>query len=206
MSKAVKSAAAAATEEVKSQPRKKLAAEKTKPTDKTGEHPLPKKTCSPWLYFNMNFTKKFVEDGGKRADAFKAAGARWKEMTEEEKQPFEAMSKRAEEMREAQIEELKKKGYYTLEDGSKSTDDANKSLFKIKKKRSQKTEALSEEEESKTEVPILKAAKKAKAAAPVKEAAPAKKRKTSKSPASISDAAVDAKPKPQERKNGKAQK
>ena len=138
-------------------------------------------------------------------------------MAEEEKQPFEVMSKSAEDRREAQIEELKKKGFYTLEDGSKSTDPANKALFKLKKKRGQKNEATSEDEESKSEVPIVKGAKKAKVdaaeAAPVKkrktieaESSPLKQRKTGKSPASISDAAANAKAQAQEQKKGKAKK
>ena len=160
MSKVKKFAAAAATEEVKSQPRKKLVAEKSKATDKTADHPLPKRACSSWLYFNMDFTKKFVDEGGKRTEAFKAAGTKWKEMNDEDKQPFEAKSKSAAERVEAQTEELKKKGYYTLEDGSKSTDPANAALLKIKKKRvEKKTEAISEERESKSEAPPIKAKK-----------------------------------------------
>ena len=59
----------------------------------------------------------------------------WNSASEEVKAPY---IKRAEEdkLRQArQIEELKTKGHYTLEDGSKSTDEKNVHLFKVKAKK-----------------------------------------------------------------------
>ena len=38
--------------------------------DEEVKHPPPKRAGSPWLYFNTEFCKKFVEDGGERLQAF----------------------------------------------------------------------------------------------------------------------------------------
>lgn len=43
-------------------------------------------------------------------------------MTEEEKQPYKAKTDAAKAICDKQAAELKKRGFYTLEDGSKSTD------------------------------------------------------------------------------------
>ena len=74
------------------------------------------------MYFNTEFVKKYVKDGGDRKVAFTASSEQWKTMNEEEKAPYEAKSDAAKAIVEKQREELKKNGFYTLEDGSKSTD------------------------------------------------------------------------------------
>ena len=96
-------------------------------------HPPPKRPGSSWLYFNTEFCKKFVEEGGERIKAFKAASDKWNAISEEEKQPYNNMASNAKTMVDSQIAELAKKGYYTLENGSKSTDEANAHLLKVKK-------------------------------------------------------------------------
>ena len=84
---AVSKSAAVAPEESKKAATSPIKKDK-KPVDKTGDHPLPKRAGSAWLYFNTSFSKKFVEDGGVRTEAFRAASEKWKVMSEEEKQPF----------------------------------------------------------------------------------------------------------------------
>ena len=91
--------------------------------------------------------KELVESGVARTDAFRQAGARWASMSDEEKRPYEDKSGAAKAVAEKQTAELKKKGYYTLEDGSKSTDPQNAHLLKIKKKRSKKVQGATEDEE-----------------------------------------------------------
>ena len=143
-------------EEKASPPPKKAAAAKkgttpakkaAKPVDKTGDHPPPKRPGSAWLYFNTDFGKKFVAGGGDRKGAFTAAGVAWSAMDEEAKRPFTDLANEALVRVTAQREELKKKGYYTLADGTKSTDDVNAHLLKVKKKRSKKVVVETSEDE-----------------------------------------------------------
>ena len=115
--------------------------------DRTGTHPPPKRPPSAWLYFNTDTVKELVESGVARTDAFRQAGARWASMSAEEKRPYEDKAGAAKAVAEKQTAELKKKGYYTLEDGSKSTDPQNAHLLKIKKKRSKKVQGATEDEE-----------------------------------------------------------
>ena len=90
--------------------------------DKTGEHPPPKRPAAAWLYFNTEFVKEFVAAGGERKLAFTASSAKWGTMSEAERAPYNAKADAAKAVVEAQKTELKRKGFYTLEDGSKSTD------------------------------------------------------------------------------------
>ena len=103
--------------------------------DLTGDHPPPKRACSPWIYFNTEVSAKFRAEG-KRKEAFSLAAEAWQSASAEEKAPY---LKRAEEDKERvvrQTDELRRLGYYVLEDGSKSTDAANKHLLKVKAKKS----------------------------------------------------------------------
>ena len=56
-------------------------------------------------------------------------------MSEEEKAPYTDRSNLSKARVDKQRKELKAKGYYTLEDGSKSTDPENLHLLKLKKKK-----------------------------------------------------------------------
>ena len=58
-------------------------------------------------------------------------------MSDAEKQPFLTKAEESKELYEKQKVELKKKGYYTLENGTKSTDPENAHLFKVKKSKSE---------------------------------------------------------------------
>lgn len=83
---------------------------------------------SSYLRFNGEFCKKFVKDGGIHKDAMKAAGAKWSTMTEDDKEPYNKDALVSKEAYDVKIGQLKKHGYYTLEDGSKSTDSQNAHL------------------------------------------------------------------------------
>ena len=96
-------------------------------------HPPPKRAASAWIYFNTEFVKKFVQEGGDRKIAFTTSGKKWSEMTEEDKQPYVDKENEAKAFVKKQKQELAKKGYYTLEDGTKSTDEVNAHLLKVKK-------------------------------------------------------------------------
>jgi len=67
---------------------------------------------------------------------------KWSEMTEKDKQPYVKLSEADKVRLEKQLDEKKKKGFFTLNDKSKSTDPANAKLFKKRKS----TESDNEEE------------------------------------------------------------
>ena len=104
-------------------------------------HPPPKRPASAWIFWNTSFCKKYVEDGGERVKAFKAASEAWNLMSEEEKKPYVDKQEQSKQRVEKQRVELGKKGFYTLEDGSKSTDPANSHLLKVKKAKKTKAAA-----------------------------------------------------------------
>jgi hypothetical protein len=66
-------------------------------------------------------------------EAFKLAGKRWAEMTDKDKEPYSRMADGDKKRLEKQMAEREKKGYFLLDDKSKSTDPANSKLFKDKK-------------------------------------------------------------------------
>jgi len=63
-------------------------------------------------------------------EAMKACGTAWNALQEADKDKYHKMAAKDAERFKAQNEELKEKGYFLLEDGSKSTDH----LVKIKRK------------------------------------------------------------------------
>ena len=58
----------------------------------------------------------------KVTDGAKLNGAAWAKMDDEEKKPFEKLKELDQERFDRQIEEIDEKGYFTLEDGTKSCD------------------------------------------------------------------------------------
>ena len=92
--------------------------------------------------------KKFVEEG-KRKEAFKLASDMWKLMNEEAKAPYEKMSQDDKAREAKQKAELAKKGFYTLSNGTKSTDPDNSHLLKKKKKgKKSKAQTLQSQDDS----------------------------------------------------------
>ena len=124
---------------------------KIKPVDKTGDHPPPKRAPSSWIIFCGTVIEEFKKDekSMKEGAAFKEAKTRWDAMDEKTKTTWEDMSAKAKVNVEKQKEELKKKGHYTLVDGSKSTDEKNAHLFKKKTKRAKKDAEETKEEKPK---------------------------------------------------------
>lgn len=61
------------------------------------------------------------------------AGAEWHAMTEEEKKPYEKLHEKDVKRYEAQLAELKSKGFFIMADGTKSSD------HEVKKKKSRKS-------------------------------------------------------------------
>lgn len=82
----------------------------------------------------MSMQQTLKDEGFVQKDIFAECGKRWKELTDEEKEPFVALNlsdKKKEADRKAMVEA---KGYFLMDDGTKSTDPSNAKLFKEKKK------------------------------------------------------------------------
>jgi len=104
--------------------------------DLTGNHPPPKRASTPWIFFNTEVAAKFRAEG-KRKEAFTLSSEAWSASTEEQKAPYVKMAEEDQKRVTRQTEELKRLGYYKLDDGSKSTDIQNKHLLKVKVKKGQ---------------------------------------------------------------------
>ena len=121
-------------------------------SDEDDSHPPPKKAISAWGFFNAEMAKKFAAEG-KQKEAFQLASELWNKMTDAEKKPYNDKNAKDKTRVERQTAELKKHGYYLLDDGSKSTDEQNSALMKVKKKKTKKNSKQSaksnDEEESK---------------------------------------------------------
>ncbi len=111
--------------------------------------PKPKGVTSAYIFFNTEYCKKLREtDKDSKQSALMAlAGLKWNSMSEKEKEPYEAMKLKDQKRREKQQAEREKKGFFILEDGSKSTDPANAKLFKEKKQKDAKNATESEDSE-----------------------------------------------------------
>ena len=108
--------------------------------------PEPKRPSSSYMFFNTIFVKKAREQDPelKNSDAFKLAGQKWKEMSDEEKAVYEKMADADKVRHEKQVAEREKKGFFLLEDKSKSTDPENAKLFKSKRAASEGKEESKE--------------------------------------------------------------
>ena len=102
--------------------------------DLTGDHPPPKKASVAWIFYNTEMSAKFRTEGNHQKAYTKSSQAWWS-ATEEVKAPYYKMAEEDSKRFARQTDELKKLGYYTLDDGSKSTDEKNKHLFKVKAKK-----------------------------------------------------------------------
>ena len=76
------------------------------------------------MFFNTSFVKKARDDDPelKITQAFHQAGLKWKEMSDQEKAPFEKMAEDDKVRYEKQLVERQKKGYFLMPDKTKSTD------------------------------------------------------------------------------------
>lgn len=89
----------------------------------------PKRANSAWLYFNTENTAKLRAEG-KGKEAFTINGQAWANMSEKEKAPYEKQAVEDKQRFDAQTAAMASKGYFLLDDGSKSTDPENAKLAK----------------------------------------------------------------------------
>ena len=105
--------------------------------DKTGDHPPPKRALGAYAFFNKERSKVYYAEG-KGKEVFGLVSEDWQKMEQKDKQKYIKMNEADKKRFEKQAAELKKLGYYKLEDGSKSTDPQNAELLKVKVKRTKK--------------------------------------------------------------------
>ena len=97
---------------------------------------------SSFLFFSTQKVQemKKVNPGAKMNDLNLLATEEWKTLTPEARLPFEKLYKEDKARQELQKKSLDKKGYFLLEDGSKSTDDKNLPPRKHKKEKESKSD------------------------------------------------------------------
>ena len=120
--------------------------------DKTGDHLAPKPPTSAWTYFNNDKVKQYAAEG-RRKEAYELSKEAWQAAKDKVKEPYHKMADKDKQRYDKQVAELKRKGYYTLEDGTKSTDKENSNLLKSKTKSTpKKSTAGKKDNENRTAV------------------------------------------------------
>lgn len=83
----------------------------------------PPRPAQPYILFNTAMTRKLKEEEGiGHKEAFSKAAAMWKTVSEEEKKPYFEEHAKHQKVYEDQLKMIKDKGYFLLEDGTKSSD------------------------------------------------------------------------------------
>ena len=92
----------------------------------------PKKATGAYFYFSQQFIKsaRDKDTALTQTEGAKLAGSKWGSMNEKEKTPFEKLATEDKVRVEKQMKQLATKGYFMMEDGTKSTDPANAHLAK----------------------------------------------------------------------------
>lgn len=83
----------------------------------------PTRPLSAYICFSNDMVPKFkAEKGCSHQEAMKLAGAKWKELTKAELEPYEKQHQVHVERYEKQLKEVKDKGYFVMSDGTKSNE------------------------------------------------------------------------------------
>ncbi len=83
----------------------------------------PPRPVQPFILFNTAMTKKIKEDEGlSHKEAFSKAAAMWKTVSEEVKKPYNEEYAKQQKVYEDRKKMIKDKGYFLLDDGTKSSD------------------------------------------------------------------------------------
>ena len=100
--------------------------------------PEPKKPRTTFNYFNADFVKlaRLKDPTLKSTDAFKIAAQTWSQLSEIEKAPYVEMYAADKLRYEKQLSERQEKGYFTMQDHSRSIDHPNEQRLFSKKKSS----------------------------------------------------------------------
>lgn len=87
----------------------------------------PKRAVSSYIYFATQHTAKLklLHPEVKQSDLMAMTGKKWNEMLPAERKPYDDMNASDKLRQEKQQKSLDEKGYFLLEDGSKSNDEKN---------------------------------------------------------------------------------
>ena len=105
---------------------------------------VPKRVCTPYTYWIKVKAKECMEKNKiPMTQASSMLSKQWNEMSEKQKQPYVDMSIQDQTRHQKQVDDLEKLGYFTLEDGTKSSSLKPK-IKKIGQKRARKSSQVSE--------------------------------------------------------------
>ena len=95
----------------------------------------PKKASNPYILFLKENQARVKEQHncGAASETAKILGEQWKAMSDEQKKPYLEMQAAEQKRFQDQSQEMKEKGYFTLPDGSKSSDHKKKVPVKRQK-------------------------------------------------------------------------
>ena len=83
---------------------------------------VPKRVCTPYTYWIKVNAKECMEKNKiPMTQASSMLSKQWNEMSEKQKQPYVDMSIQDQTRHQKQVDDLEKLGYFTLEDGTKSS-------------------------------------------------------------------------------------
>ena len=122
----------------------------TSDTEEEVKELKPKRAVSAYIYFATEFNEKTRKEKPelKITEISVLAGKKWGQMSDAEKRPYLEKHEQDKARQEKQQQTFEKKGYFILEDGSKSTDEKN--LPNHKRRLSKARKSLpSDNEESK---------------------------------------------------------
>lgn len=83
---------------------------------------MPKKATSAYMYFVMSKLPDLKEEGIAGSAAMTKCGQLWGALSDKDKKVFEDKNKKDVERHAKQLKEIEEKGYFKMEDGSKSSD------------------------------------------------------------------------------------
>jgi hypothetical protein len=122
----------------------------------------PKRANSAYIFFSNEHREELLKKNPDypQKEIMSAAGKRWGEMDEAEKKKYNDMNAKDKLRQEKQLTDLKSRGYFVLEDGSKSTDEKNVPKLSRKAKKASKSLSDSADDIKAARKPLKKAAAK----------------------------------------------
>lgn len=111
---------------------------------------LPKRALSAYFFFTGEKAPAIREQKGcTHMEAMKMASEQWNTMSEKDRKPYHDQHDKDVKRYEQQLDDLNKKGFFMMPDGTKSSDHT----AKIKKKRSKSAANATESEDDAEEKP-----------------------------------------------------
>ena len=119
----------------------------------------PKRPVSAYIYFSTDFSEKMRKSHPemKITEVSVLAGKKWNELTEAEKKPYIQKNVQDKARQENQQAQLQKRGFFVLEDGSKSTDEKNLPTSKRHLRKASKSLSSDHEEKKAVRKPAKRA-------------------------------------------------